>query len=1181
MSNPAQPDLLLHEQALARLRLMFAKPEQPYYIYAPDYRETSSGIVSLHYLCHLLNLNGREAYLCGTQIVNPELKTPVLELATAERHRVAGKVPIAVYPEVTSGNPLNLPVVVRFLLNFEGFISGKSMNARADDLFFYYAPRLAEHHGNPGGDLLCLPTVDIQMFCADPCDSVRQGRYLYQNRHPLERVDYGQLPADIQLLSIAKALTLPELAAVLRKAEVLYTYEWSMTCVIAVLCGCPVIFMPGQGIDRTFLENSFFGCIGFAMLDEPDALELARASLDQALPRYVERTAPFWQQLEVFIAKTQLAARREAAGNRLGMLDWLRQRYPQPEQLRVLNERLASPTAPSLDVLVIDHGDPLALAATLDSLARGLYRRAELTVLGRQSPGRAGVQWLPGDPQQPVAAANDWLRSADGTWFMLVEAGASFNASGLLMSAVELSEAPANCLAMYADEALRREDGTVELALRPGLNLDLLLAYPAGLSRHWWYRREAVLGLHGFDHAGGRAFELEFQLRLLVERGLGCVAHVSEPLLIADTVAAEDCIDHQAVILAHLHERGYTAARVIPVQVAAGSYRIDYGHPQKASVSILIYLEGQLAQFQRCLESLLAHAPAVDFEVLLIEPGNQDPALLAWLELLGLLEGVRLQVFRFMPGQPRAAMCNAAAQDATGDYLVWLDARSSVLERNWLEALLNHALRPEVGAVGGKLLDRDGNVHQAGLVLGQGGTVGPAFQGLPAQALGYMGQLWLERNCQAVGVQCLMVRRDLFIEAGGFDADPLLAPWIDADLCLRLSRGGYLNVWTPYARLLLDEQSQPMPSAEQADALYARWLPQLAHDAAYNGNFSLRAGESFSLDSNGFSWRPLQGRAPSVLACAADQVLAGRTRLILPFKALRESGSIEGVVTAGVLTPVEVERVQPASVILQRPLADAGLLAMRRLRAFSQAFKVYDLDGYLPEMNLPGECGAEEIVQRMRQGLMQADRVLVASPALAELLRGEHDDVRLLEAALPDSWGTLRGQRRTGAKPRLGWLGGKDSDLLAEVVPALAGEVEWVVLGDCPTPLRPFLAKWLPEVDHPHLASALLGLDLDLALVPMAETLGNACSGDLRILQHAACGHPVICSRVSGFVGGDSLPLTRVNNLADDWIAAIRMHLQDRQASACLGDTLQARVREDWLLKGERLQAWRRAWLAD
>ncbi len=106
-------------------------------------------------------------------------------------------------------------------------------------------------------------------------------------------------------------------------------------------------------------------------------------------------------------------------------------------------------------------------------------------------------------------------------------------------------------------------------------------------------------------------------------------------------------------------------------------------------------------------------------------------------------------------------------------------------------------------------------------------------------------------------------------------------------------------------------------------------------------------------------------------------------------------------------------------------------------------------------------------------------------------------------------------------------------------------------------------------------------LNLDLALVPMAETLGNACSGDLRVLQHAACGHPVICSRVPGFVGGEVLPLSRVSNEAQDWIRAIRLHLEDREASATLGDALQSTVRAQWLLEGERLAAWRRAWLAD
>ncbi len=126
MSNLAQLDAPSLEQALARLRLMYAKPEHPYYFLAPAYRETSSGVVTLHYLCHMLNLSGREAYICGNDVVNPDLKTPVLTSAIAQRHVAMGKVPIAVYPEVFPGNPLNCSVVARFLLNFEGFLTAKA-----------------------------------------------------------------------------------------------------------------------------------------------------------------------------------------------------------------------------------------------------------------------------------------------------------------------------------------------------------------------------------------------------------------------------------------------------------------------------------------------------------------------------------------------------------------------------------------------------------------------------------------------------------------------------------------------------------------------------------------------------------------------------------------------------------------------------------------------------------------------------------------------------------------------------------------------------------------------------------------------------------------------------------------------------------------------------------------------
>ena len=1178
MSISAGSDALSLEQALVRLRGMYAKPEHPYYLLAPDYRETSSGIVSMHYLCHVLNLNGREAYICGAKVVNPALKTPLLDPAIAERHKGEGKVPIAVYPEVIEGNPLGCDVVARFLLNFEGFLTGKSMQAAASDLLFYSGALIAARHGYPDGDLLCLPTIDVELFSAPAPGTVREGKYLYQNRHPLGQIDYSLLPADIRLLSMANALTLPELAVVLRKAEVMYTHEWSMTCVIAVLCGCPVIFIPGHGIDQQFLDDSFVGSSGFAMLDQMDALEHAISGLDGALERYVARTAPFWQHLDVFIAKTQLAARRESAGNRSGVLDWLRQRNPLPQQLPLMQARLSAPAAPSIAVLVLDRGHADDLARTLDSLRGAPHQHIQVSVIGKVEPRRANVQWLDCASMEWVEAINRLLASSPCDWCMLVDAGVEFTASGLLMAALGLLEAPPNCLAVFADEAQRTASGVVELCLRPDLNLELLLAHPAGLSRHWLYHRDGLLRHGGFDRAAGQAFELAYQLNLILEQGLGCVGHISEPLLIADHQGERACSDEPAVIQAHLLARGYPAARVVPTGPEPGRYRVDYGHPRQASVSVLIYLDAPLMQLQRCLESVLGQTTHAQYEVLLIEPGGDDPALLDWLQMVDQMGQV--QVLRFMPGQARAAMNNAAAQEARGEYLVWMDAGAGVLEGDWLQALLNQAQRPEVAAVGGKLVSADGRIQQVGLVLGLGGTTGSAFAGYPGSPGGPMERLWGERNCTALSSQCLMLRRETFMEAGGFTVDPLMAPWADVDLCLRLQQAGYLNVWTPNARLSLDRAPAVGASSEQEEALYERWLPQLVNDPAYNANFSLHAGKAFVAQDNGLCWRPVHGIVPSVLAFAADQQASGQARVIQPLKALRNTGVIDGSVTLGGLSLVDIERYSPSSIVLQRPLADAGLLTLRRLRAFSQALKVYDLDGYVPDIELATGLGADELLQRLSFGLMQADRVVVASPALAELLHGQHDDVRLLESALPTSWGRLQGLRRAADKPRLGWIGNSDAGLLADVVPGMAGEVDWVVLGDCPPALRPFVREHHAPVSQARLGESLAALNLDLALVPMAETLGNACAGDLRVLQHAACGHPVICSRVAGLVGSETLPLTRVSNHAADWLRAIRLHLGDRDASAALGDALQVAVRTGWLLEGGRLDAWRRAWMA-
>jgi len=107
--------------------------------------------------------------------------------------------------------------------------------------------------------------------------------------------------------------------------------------------------------------------------------------------------------------------------------------------------------------------------------------------------------------------------------------------------------------------------------------------------------------------------------------------------------------------------------------------------------------------------------------------------------------------------------------------------------------------------------------------------------------------------------------------------------------------------------------------------------------------------------------------------------------------------------------------------------------------------------------------------------------------------------------------------------------------------------------------------------------SRLAGLNLDLALAPLEDNFFNACKSNLRLLEYGACGFPVICSDIRCYSG--ELPVTRVRNTPKDWIAAIREHLTERDASARAGDALRSAVLKNWILKEEHLVAWRNAWL--
>lgn len=217
-----------------------------------------------------------------------------------------------------------------------------------------------------------------------------------------------------------------------------------------------------------------------------------------------------------------------------------------------------------------------------------------------------------------------------------------------------------------------------------------------------------------------------------------------------------------------------------------------------ARVSLIIPFRDRPELLRNCLRSL-RQSTFRHFEVVLIDNGSEDPRterLLARIrsrQVLRLLN--RPEPFNF------SRLCNAGAAAATGDYLLFLNNDTEILNREWLEQMLALAAVPEVGAVGATLLYPDHTIQHAGMLPRSDGMWVHPYQGLPATHPGDDDELRVVRVVPAVTAACLLMRREVFDEARGFD-EQLPVSLNDVDLCRRVRARGRLVVVTPHARLL-------------------------------------------------------------------------------------------------------------------------------------------------------------------------------------------------------------------------------------------------------------------------------------------------------------------------------------------------------------------------------------------
>jgi GT2 family glycosyltransferase len=303
-----------------------------------------------------------------------------------------------------------------------------------------------------------------------------------------------------------------------------------------------------------------------------------------------------------------------------------------------------------------------------------------------------------------------------------------------------------------------------------------------------------------------------------------------------------------------LQRRG-EPGNVTPPKGYPGCYIVRYDLRELKPVTIVIPTRDLGSVLDRCLTSIFHKTTYPNYEVLVIDNGSTEASTFSIFEKWETQEPKRFRRQIFDVPFNFSKLNNYAVEQSQGEYLLFLNNDTEVITPDWLTAMVEQAQRPQIGAVGARLLYPDGTLQHAGIVAGIGGVAGHSHKYFSGDHVGYFSQIQTINNYSAVTAACLMCRRDVFEEVGGFEEDLAIA-FNDVDFCFKLLERGYRNVYLPHAMLYHHEsksrgyEDTPAKQARfQHEILYikGKWKKMLDHDPCYSRHLT-KDREDYSLN---------------------------------------------------------------------------------------------------------------------------------------------------------------------------------------------------------------------------------------------------------------------------------------------------------------------------------------------
>lgn len=494
------------------------------------------------------------------------------------------------------------------------------------------------------------------------------------------------------------------------------------------------------------------------------------------------------------------------------------------------------------------------LREAVDSVLAQIYENWELVLIDDGSTAIDLLHALPGlaardrrihlvtlERHQGISAAlNKGLEVAKGQWLTFLDHDDLLEPDALFQNVRVLQENPELDL-IYSDEDKLTEAGFDSPILKPDWSPDFFLSCNY-LCHMIFLRRDLVRAVDGFrrEFDGSQDYDLLLRITERTDR----IHHIPRVLYHwrrSENSSASDVRQKPGqleaswrAIEAHLKRRGEPAHVTVDWPTHAFCVRRQLLEPRK--ISVIIPSSHDAKSLKEFVEKLISKTSYPNYEIVIVEVGRRQRVDEA---------DTNFRVLHFPEAANDSAAKNYAVAQTDSPWVLFLDDNVEAIDPDWLTIMGEHVQRPEVGAVGARLINRNGTIEHAGLVLGVNGIAQSAFHGFPAEHPGVNRQLRMTRNYSAVSSGCILIRREVFQKVGGFDT-ALPRRFADVDFCLKARCAGYLIVYTPLAKLI-----GAVPPSEAHDIsgeaiIRQRWSDLLERDPYYNPSLS-RESADFSL----------------------------------------------------------------------------------------------------------------------------------------------------------------------------------------------------------------------------------------------------------------------------------------------------------------------------------------------